>query len=203
MSTKFDVDSRFHFRERTRDTCIQSQTPLIMHQPIPTGRLRPACVMSDVRMDDVIRRRRCFIFSRTTSFGVGDTKLVQRSSSTDSETACTQRCCCCCCCCFGGSAIYCSRCRLCVLIVIAILISLLLIAVGFVAGWFAYQLRHQQGLAATSSPAAESNATTAAGKSHLLRLLPSNASSKLICSWCCCERAKSMIACRWRIMLSA
>lgn len=90
--------------------------------------------------------------SRSTSFCIGDTKLTERSSATDSEAACTQ----CCCCCGSSGGVYCSRCRLCVLVGTAVFVALLMCGVGFVAGWFAYHLQHHP---AAGSLAPEGNAT--------------------------------------------
>jgi len=94
--------------------------------------------------------------SHSTRFCVGDTKLTERSSASDSETACRQ-----CCCCGSSRAVYCSRCRLCVLVGTAVFVALLMCGVGFVAGWFASQLQHHPALAA------EGNAT---GRCYLPRL---------------------------------
>lgn len=105
--------------------------------------------------DETINNSYIVTTSRSTSFCIGDTKLMERSSATDSETACTQ------CCCGSSRAVYCSRCRLCVLVGTAVFVALLMCGIGFVAGWFAYeQLQHHP---ADGSLAAEGNATASTG----------------------------------------
>jgi len=66
----------------------------------------------------------------------------------------------CCVCCVR----YYARCRLCILIAVAIFIALLMFTAGFVAGYFAGQLQEEQ--PAASPPAG----TNGVGKSHFLRL---------------------------------
>jgi len=92
--------------------------------------------------------------------GFDDTKLPQQSpvtKKTATSDCCRRRCCCC-----GYSGVYCSHRRLCILVVVAVFVALLMLGVGFVAGWFAVQQMQQQQV--PGSPVA------AAGKFHFLRL---------------------------------
>jgi len=95
---------------------------------------------------------------------------MQRSFATDalsSERRRRRRRCCSCYWCRGDgySDVYCSQRRLCVLVVVAVFVALLLLSVGFVAGWYARQMQHQQ---SPVSPAAQGIGIT--GKFNFPRL---------------------------------
>lgn len=102
-----------------------------------------------------------------------------------------RRCCWCCWC--HGDDVYCSRRRLCVLVVVAVFVALLLFSVGFVAGWYARQMQQQQ---SAVSPAA--NGIGIAGKNliFLVCLISSEFLSRrtLVNLRFCLRAANSMIA---------
>jgi len=110
-----------------------------------------------------------FLSSHPDSTRNSDAKLMQRSPVAAADTTTSD--CCCCCCCGGYSGVYCSRCRLCIVVVVVIAVALLMFSAGFVAGWFVHQL---QSPASAAAAAAEGDiSVTAAGKSNFPRLHPS------------------------------
>jgi len=118
------------------------------------------------------------------SFHNSDAKFMQHSPVSATYTA-RSGCCRCCSCCWGHSGVYCSRRRLCVLIFVVILIALLMLAAGFVAGWFGSQLQQQQ-----SPGAAAVGIINVTGKFDLPRLfyLVSRPRRQSICNYCYARR---------------
>ena len=123
------------------------------------------------------------------SFHNSDAKFIIQPSLV--PTTFTTRSGCCSCCCRGHSAVYCSRRRLCVLVFFAIFIALLMLAAGFVAGWFGSQL-YQQSLDA----AAVGDVINVTGKFDFPRLF-----SQLSCASVSCPTPVNLrvLFCRRRI----